>query len=120
MVQPCVYCMGQLEKRGLRWHLLSFWCFTYTPFCPFAGQSSCSFGDGVLCLADATLASETCEELFTPQVRRQSLNQLPCFFSRINQENLLGTPNPPAVVSKLAWPSTISKPNKGPDMATSA
>jgi hypothetical protein len=31
------------------------------------GQGSVPFGDGVLRLADAVLASETCEELFTPQ-----------------------------------------------------
>jgi hypothetical protein len=36
--------------------------------CAAAGQASCPFGDGVLCLADGILASETCEELFTPQV----------------------------------------------------
>ena len=32
-------------------------------------QSSCPFGDGVLALTDAVLAAETCEELFTPQVK---------------------------------------------------
>ncbi|KAF6262108.1 glutamine-dependent NAD(+) synthetase with GAT domain-containing protein [Scenedesmus sp. NREL 46B-D3] len=37
------------------------------------GQSSCPFGDGVLCLADGLLASETCEELFTPQAPHISL-----------------------------------------------
>lgn len=31
-----------------------------------SGQVSCPFGDGVLLLRDALLASETCEELFTP------------------------------------------------------
>lgn len=31
-----------------------------------AGQARCTFGDAVLVLRDATLASETCEELFTP------------------------------------------------------
>lgn len=29
-------------------------------------QLTCPFGDGVLCFPDAMLASETCEELFTP------------------------------------------------------
>jgi NAD+ synthase (glutamine-hydrolysing) len=29
-------------------------------------QRTCPFGDGVLCFPDAILASETCEELFTP------------------------------------------------------
>jgi NAD+ synthase (glutamine-hydrolysing) len=43
-------------------------CCTPPPPLRAAGQSSCPFGDGVLCLADAILASETCEELFTPQV----------------------------------------------------
>mmetsp|Transcript_23328 Transcript_23328/g.59695 ORF Transcript_23328/g.59695 Transcript_23328/m.59695 type:complete len:726 (-) Transcript_23328:433-2610(-) len=32
-----------------------------------AGQRTCPFGDGVLRLADTTLAAETCEELFTPR-----------------------------------------------------
>lgn len=31
------------------------------------GQREVPFGDGVLRLLDALLASETCEELFTPQ-----------------------------------------------------
>ena len=30
------------------------------------GQKVCPFGDGILQFSDATLASETCEELFTP------------------------------------------------------
>lgn len=33
------------------------------------GQVSCPFGDGALRCTDALLAAETCEELFTPQVR---------------------------------------------------
>lgn len=33
------------------------------------GQRCCPFGDGALRCADALLAAETCEELFTPQVR---------------------------------------------------
>ncbi len=32
-------------------------------------QESCPFGDGVVAFNDALLACETCEELFTPQVR---------------------------------------------------
>jgi NAD+ synthase (glutamine-hydrolysing) len=31
------------------------------------GQQQVPFGDGVLRLLDGLLASETCEELFTPQ-----------------------------------------------------
>jgi NAD+ synthase (glutamine-hydrolysing) len=31
------------------------------------GQQSVQFGDGVVRLLDGLLASETCEELFTPQ-----------------------------------------------------
>lgn len=41
--------------------------------CLWAGQSSCPFGDGVLCLSDGLIASETCEELFTPQAPHISL-----------------------------------------------
>jgi hypothetical protein len=33
------------------------------------GQAAAPFGDGALRCADALLAAETCEELFTPQVR---------------------------------------------------
>uniref|UniRef100_A0A383W8A4 Glutamine-dependent NAD(+) synthetase n=1 Tax=Tetradesmus obliquus TaxID=3088 RepID=A0A383W8A4_TETOB len=53
---------GQLEEHSLPRDIAAA-----------TGQSSCSFGDGVLCLADATLASETCEELFTPQAPHISL-----------------------------------------------
>eukprot|EP00878_Enallax_costatus_P033637 GHUV01037176.1.p2 GENE.GHUV01037176.1~~GHUV01037176.1.p2 ORF type:complete len:104 (+),score=13.74 GHUV01037176.1:333-644(+) len=38
------------------------------------GQKSCPFGDGVLCLSDAMLACETCEELFTPNAPHISLS----------------------------------------------
>lgn len=37
------------------------------------GQTTCPFGDGVLCLSDSMLACETCEELFTPQAPHISL-----------------------------------------------
>eukprot|EP00775_Hariotina_reticulata_P006615 gene6615-6843_t len=47
---------GQLESHALPPELADL-----------TGQSSCPFGDGVLCLTDALLAAETCEELFTPQ-----------------------------------------------------
>lgn len=38
-----------------------------------AQQASCPFGDGALRCADALLAAETCEELFTPQAPHISL-----------------------------------------------
>jgi NAD+ synthase (glutamine-hydrolysing) len=47
---------GQLEEHSLPAEVADL-----------TGQHQVPFGDGVLRLSDAVLASETCEELFTPQ-----------------------------------------------------
>ena len=38
-----------------------------------AGQRDCPFGDAVLAFNDCTVASETCEELFTPAAQNIAL-----------------------------------------------
>lgn len=53
---------GQLEAHSLPAEIVEL-----------TGQTTCPFGDGVLCLSDGLLASETCEELFTPQAPHISL-----------------------------------------------
>jgi hypothetical protein len=58
---PCRYFAtwkhkGLLEEHGLP-----------ADVAEITGQQVVSFGDGVLRLNDGLLASETCEELFTPQ-----------------------------------------------------